>query len=138
MSRFAVGAIVKMPDAPGGEIQIHSFDGLDKNGQEVYTVVSASVRPSPNFPTNHWKATVVPTLTITGSASPLLVGTCNDLFQDHNWHPACGGTEEPFTTRTGKRLLYVWQPSTNRHAYLDLETDLILSDEEARRALDTY
>lgn len=52
-----------------------------------------------------------------------------------NWFPACGGTEVPFTTRTGMRLLYVWQPSTGRHAYLNLDTDIILSDDEAQAAL---
>jgi hypothetical protein len=51
------------------------------------------------------------------------------------WVPACGGTEVPFTTRTGARLLYCWQPSTGRHAYLDCGTDLFLTDEEAARAL---
>ncbi len=54
-----------------------------------------------------------------------------------NWFPACGGTEVPFTTRTGRRLLYCWQPSTGRHAYLDCGTDIILSDEEAGLALAT-
>lgn len=52
-----------------------------------------------------------------------------------NWVIACGGTEKPFTTRTGRRLQYIWQPSTGRHAYLDLGTDLILSDDEAQEAL---
>jgi hypothetical protein len=52
-----------------------------------------------------------------------------------NWIPACNGTETPFTTRTGRRLLYCWQPSSGRHAYLDLGTDLVLSDEEASAAL---
>lgn len=55
-----------------------------------------------------------------------------------NWHPACGGTETPFTTRNGFRLLYVYQATTGRHAYLDLGTDIILSEEEARLALGTY
>jgi hypothetical protein len=55
-----------------------------------------------------------------------------------NWVAACNGTETPFTTRTGRRLLYCWQPSTGRHAYLDVNVDLILSDEEARLALATY
>ena len=55
-----------------------------------------------------------------------------------NWYPANGGTEEPFVTRTRRRLLYCWQPSTGGHAYLDLDTDLILTDEEARLALGTY
>lgn len=52
-----------------------------------------------------------------------------------NWTPANGGTEEPFTTRTGRRLLYCYQASTGRHAYLDCMTDLILSDNDAWIAL---
>jgi len=52
-----------------------------------------------------------------------------------NWFPASGGTEQPFTTRTGRRLLYCWQPSTGRHAYLDCATDLLLSEEEAEMTL---
>ena len=52
-----------------------------------------------------------------------------------NWFPACGGTETPFKSRSGKVLLYCWQPSTGRHAYLDCGTDIILSDDEARAAL---
>ena len=52
-----------------------------------------------------------------------------------NWLPACGGTEEPFVSRSGKRLQYVWQPSTGQHAYLDLDSDTILSDEAAEAAL---
>lgn len=53
-----------------------------------------------------------------------------------NWIPACGGTEVPFTTRSGRVLLYCWQPSTGRHAYIDCQTDLILTDEEAALAMD--
>ena len=52
-----------------------------------------------------------------------------------NWYPANGGKEEPFITRTGARLLYVWQPSTGKHAYLDTKSDLILTDEEAQTLL---
>jgi len=55
-----------------------------------------------------------------------------------NWVPANGGTETPFISRSGRRLLYCWQPRSGRHAYLDLGTDLILSDEEARLALAMY
>ena len=51
------------------------------------------------------------------------------------WTPACGGTEVPFTTRTGRRLLYCWQQRSGRHAYLDLGSDIILTDDEARAAL---
>lgn len=55
-----------------------------------------------------------------------------------NWIPANNGSEVTFYTRSGRRLLYCWQPSTGNHAYLDCDTDLILSDEEARLALATY
>ena len=52
-----------------------------------------------------------------------------------DWIPANGKTEVPFVTRFGRKLLYCWQPTTGKHAYLDLETDLILSDEEAQLAI---
>ncbi len=52
-----------------------------------------------------------------------------------NWYPANGDTETPFVSRSGRRLLYCWQPSTGRHAYLDCGTDIILTDEEAGAAL---
>lgn len=52
-----------------------------------------------------------------------------------NWFPACDGTEQPFTSRSGIRLLYCYQPTTGRHAYLNCDTDLILTEEEAAAAL---
>jgi hypothetical protein len=55
-----------------------------------------------------------------------------------DWFPASGGTERPFITRTKRTLLYCYQPSTGRHAYLDCGTDILLTDEEARLALSTY
>lgn len=55
--------------------------------------------------------------------------------QQGDWFPANNGTEQPFITRTGRKLLYVWQPRTGKHAYLDCGTDLILTDEEAQLAL---
>lgn len=51
------------------------------------------------------------------------------------WVPACGGQETPFQTRTGRRLLYCWNPSIGAHAYLDVDTDRILSSFEAHEAL---
>lgn len=47
------------------------------------------------------------------------------------WLPANNGTEIPFFTRSGRRLLYCWQPSTGKHAYLDCDSDIFLSDQEA-------
>lgn len=55
-----------------------------------------------------------------------------------NWAPANGGTEQVFQARSGKRLLYCWQASTGTHAYLDVDSDLILSEEEARMHLNLY
>lgn len=52
-----------------------------------------------------------------------------------SWVPANGGTEQPFTTRNNRKLLYCYQPSTGRHAYCDLAKDIMLSDEEAAEAL---
>ena len=48
------------------------------------------------------------------------------------WVPAAGGTETPFLARSGARLLYCYQPRSGRHAYLNLDTDLILTDDEAQ------
>ena len=55
-----------------------------------------------------------------------------------DWVPASGGTETPFTTRTGARLLYCYRPRDGAHAYLDCGTDMILTDEEARNLLATW
>ena len=40
--------------------------------------------------------------------------------------PANGGTEQPFTTRSGRRVLYVYDCETGQHGYLDLGTDTLL------------
>ena len=50
------------------------------------------------------------------------------------WVPACGGTEKEFTCK-GFRLLYVYNPRWQKHAYLNLDTDMVLSDEEAQEIL---
>ncbi|WP_166256117.1 hypothetical protein [Marinobacter salicampi] len=38
--------------------------------------------------------------------------------------PACGGTE-PISVINGRRWQYVFEPSTGRHGYLDVDNDLI-------------
>lgn len=48
-----------------------------------------------------------------------------------NWIPASGGTETPFVTRSGLRLQYLYQPTTGRHVYINLDTDIFLTDAEA-------
>lgn len=64
-----------------------------------------------------------------------IIAERNAKAEQGNWVPACGGTETPFRSRSGRTLLYCWQPSTGRHAYLDVGTDMFLTDEEARLAL---
>ena len=54
------------------------------------------------------------------------------------WVPANGGTETEFVSRTGKRLLYCYNSALARHAYLDLGSDMILTDDEACIALGLY
>lgn len=41
------------------------------------------------------------------------------------WVPAGGGYEVPLSARNGTRFLYVWNPRTRKHAYLNLDTDII-------------
>ena len=50
------------------------------------------------------------------------------LEQD-NWYPANGGTETPFSTKGGRRFLYCFNPKQGKHAYLDLNTDMIVPNE---------
>jgi hypothetical protein len=45
------------------------------------------------------------------------------------WVPACGGTEEIFVARN-KRILYCYNPKTKKHGYLDVDSDIIMTDEE--------
>lgn len=56
--------------------------------------------------------------------------------QQPNWVPANGGTEQE-THVAGRRLLYVWNNNVRNsggpsHGYLDLDTDMILSDDEVQ------
>lgn len=47
------------------------------------------------------------------------------------WLPASGGTETPFFSRSGAKLLYCFNPRLGKHAYLRVDGDVILSDAEA-------
>jgi len=60
-----------------------------------------------------------------------LLDACQEAREQGPWTPASGGTEEVFLTRGGRRLLYCWQQTTGRHAYLDVDSDILLSDDEA-------
>lgn len=46
-----------------------------------------------------------------------------------NWVPANGGTETESRSRNGRRILYCWQRSTGKHAYIDLDADVELPRE---------
>jgi hypothetical protein len=58
--------------------------------------------------------------------------------QQGNWYPACGGTEVPFISRSGVKMLYCWQPSTGKHGYIDCGRDMLMTDDDVRNALQTY
>ena len=75
------------------------------------------------------------------NSANLIKSSRGDVMQDKsqgNWYPACGGTETPFVSRSGHRLLYCWQPSTGNHAYINLDTDMVLTQEEAEMSLHLY
>jgi hypothetical protein len=50
------------------------------------------------------------------------------------WVPACGGTETVFKSRSGIRMLYCWNPKQG-HAYLNVDTDTIMTPQEAAAAM---
>lgn len=49
------------------------------------------------------------------------------------WIPSTG--ETPTRYRNGKVLQKCWQPSTGKTAFLNVETDIFLTDEEAVETL---
>lgn len=62
-----------------------------------------------------------------------------NLERPGNWVPACGGTEEPFLADDGRtRLLYCWHTGTGQHAYMNLETDMVIPDDEIGAYLRTH
>jgi hypothetical protein len=52
-----------------------------------------------------------------------------------SWQPASGGLETPFTSRSGIRMLWCWDSETGLHAYINLDTDLVMTMEEVDAAL---
>ena len=52
--------------------------------------------------------------------------------REDRWVPGCGGNEVPFTFNGG-RWLYVFNPATCMHKYLNLDTDMIHDDFDPRR-----
>lgn len=52
------------------------------------------------------------------------VGTWATRVWSLGYVPANGGTEQPFTDRNGRRLLYCVDLKTRQTAYIDLATDL--------------
>lgn len=43
------------------------------------------------------------------------------------WVAACGGLEQPFD-HDGRTYLYVFNPATHKHGYLDMGTDIVQED----------
>ena len=48
------------------------------------------------------------------------------------WVAANCGTEVPFV-KNGTMYLYVWSPYTGEHGFLDMGTDIVMSDKEFYR-----
>jgi len=45
------------------------------------------------------------------------------------WVAACGGDEQPMLVQ-GVRVLYCWNTGTHKHAYMNLDTDIVMADGE--------
>lgn len=54
------------------------------------------------------------------------------------WVPAHRGTEQPFVSRSGIRMLYCFNPRQQNHAYINADTDVVMTEEETRAALMLY
>ena len=50
-----------------------------------------------------------------------------ELENRGQWVAACGGSETPMTINN-VRVLYCWNTASKRHAYMNLDTDMIMDD----------
>ena len=55
-------------------------------------------------------------------------------YRAANWIPASHGTEVPFITKSGARVCWMFDTVNGVHAYMDLDRDMVIDDEE----LDAY
>ena len=70
------------------------------------------------------------------TGNPNLIEFATAMTERQNkWVPACGGSETPFKTKTRHTLLYCYNPALRQHAYVNVETDMVLTNEEARTML---
>jgi hypothetical protein len=65
-------------------------------------------------------------------------GEVDKKQSDGYWIPASGGAERPFKSRSGITMHYMWNPKTGKHAYLNVDTDIIMTDDEAEIAMQKY
>lgn len=54
------------------------------------------------------------------------------------WVPANGGAETVFLSRSGVRMLYCYNPKLGKHAYLNVDSDIIIPDDEIGNYLLTF
>ena len=96
-------------------MQTFQFNVQDSSGQTVRTFTKTCTQAEANavidkfYDDTYWVAGIE-------------VHEVNET--DDNWVPGCGGTEVPFTY-SGVRYLYVWQPSTGKHGWLNMDTDIV-------------
>ena len=50
---------------------------------------------------------------------------------DTAWRPACGGSEQPYKTRAGFIVLYMWNWITGVHQYYSVAEDLFIENTES-------
>ena len=50
------------------------------------------------------------------------------------WVPACGGNEIPYRDKLGRMVLYVFNPATGKHGFLDMGQDIVFEDHDLTTA----
>jgi len=48
----------------------------------------------------------------------------------NRWVPGCGGREVEYLNKSGVRVLYVFNPATQQHGWLNLDSDIVFSTSE--------
>ncbi|MHA2265152.1 MAG: hypothetical protein ACXAEN_22385 [Candidatus Thorarchaeota archaeon] len=51
------------------------------------------------------------------------------LGNENKWVVACGGQEVPTKAKNGRVYLYVFNPATQGHGWLDMGTDIVQLDD---------
>jgi hypothetical protein len=73
-------------------------------------------------------------LSITPCYIRIIMDSTEHKINRDQWVAACGGSEKPFKAPNGLLVWYMWNRKTGEHAYLNVKTDIFLTQEEVEQA----